>query len=75
MKSPNKREPEQIVFNLSSDIDIQDLISLYKKCTAKPYSFLVTNTTLASDNSSRFEKNLLERIWKLIIKIDDKIRD
>ena len=62
MKSPNKREPEQIVFNLSSDIDIQDLISLYKKCTAKPYSFLVTNTTLASDNSSRFEKNLLERI-------------
>ena len=75
MKSPNKREPEQIVFNLSSDIDIQDLISLYKKCTAKPYSFLVTNTTLASDNSSRFEKNLLESIWKLIIKIDDKIRD
>ena len=69
MKSPNKREPEQIVFNLSSDIDIQDLISLYKKCTAKPYSFLVTNTTLASD------KNLLESIWKLIIKIDDKIRD
>ena len=75
MKSPNKREPEQIVFNLLSDIDIQDLISLYKKCTAKPYSFLVTNTTLASDNSSRFEKNLLESIWKLIIKIDDKIRD
>ena len=75
MKSPNKREPEQIVFNLSSDIDIQDLISLYKKCTAKPYSCLVTNTTLASDNSSRFEKNLLESIWKLIIKIDDKIRD
>ena len=75
MKSPNKREPEQIVFNLASDIDIQDLISLYKKCTAKPYSFLVTNTTLASDNSSRFEKNLLESIWKLIIKIDDKIRD
>ena len=62
MKSPNKREPEQIVFNLSSDIDIQDLISLYKKCTAKPYSFVVTNTTLASDNSSRFEKNLLESI-------------
>ena len=75
MKSPNRREPEQIAFNHSSDIDIQDLVSLYRKCTAKPYSFLVTNTTLASDNSSRFEKNLLESIWKLIIKIDDKIRD
>ena len=53
---------EDIEEHNSSDIDIQDLISLYKKCTAKPYSFLVTNTTLASDNSSRFEKNLLESI-------------
>ena len=34
----------------------------YKKCTANPYSFLVIDTTLASDNSSRFRKNLLERI-------------
>ena len=32
-------------------------------------------TTLASDNSSRLKKNILERVEKLIIKIDDKIRD
>ena len=31
-----------------------------KKCTA--YSFLVIDTTLASDNSSCFRKNSLERI-------------
>ena len=37
-------------------------MNLYKKCTAKPYSFLVTDTTLASDNPLRFRKNLLERI-------------
>ena len=31
-------------------------------------------TTLASDNPSRFRKILLERIGKLIMTIDDKIR-
>ena len=51
---------------------LRNLILLCKKCTAKPYSFLVIDATLASDNSSRFRKNLLERIQKLIIAIDDK---
>ena len=37
-------------------------MNLYKKCTAKPYSFLVIDNTLASDNSLHFRKNLLERI-------------
>ena len=62
MKIPNKRELQQIAFNHSSDIDFQDFMNLYKKCTAKPYLFLVIDTTLASDNSSRFTKYLLERI-------------
>ena len=61
-KIPNKRELQQIAFNHSSDIDFQDFMNLYKKCTAKPYSFLVVDTTLTLDNSSRFRKNLLERI-------------
>ena len=62
MKIPNKRELQQIAFNHSSDIDFQDFMNLYKKCTAKPYSFLVIDATLASDNPLRFRKNLLERI-------------
>ena len=62
MNIPNKRELPQIAFSHSSDIDFQDFMNLYKKCTAKPYSFLVIDTTLASDNSLRFRKNLLERI-------------
>ena len=41
----------------------------------KTIFFLVTDTTLASDNPLRFRKNLVERIQKLIITIDDKIRD
>ena len=62
IKIPNKRELQQTEFNNSSDIDFQDFTNLYKKCTAKQYSFLVIDTTLASDNSSRFRKNLLEEI-------------
>ena len=60
MKVPNKRELQQIAFNHSSDIDFQDFMNLYKKCTAKPYSFLVIDTTLVSDNPLRFRKNLFE---------------
>ena len=62
MKIPNKRELQQIAFNHSSDIDFQDFLNLYKKFTSKSYSFLVIDTTIVSDNSSRFSKNLLERI-------------
>ena len=62
MKIPNKRELQQLTFNHSSDIDFRDFMSLYKKCTTKPYSFLVIDAALASDNHLRFRKNLLERI-------------
>ena len=62
MKIPNKRELQQIALNHLSDIDFQDFINIYKKCTVKPCSFLVIDTTLASDNPSRFRKNLSERI-------------
>ena len=62
MKTPNKQERQQIAFNLSSDIDFQDFMNLYKMSTAKPYSCLVIDATLASYNPSRFRKKLLERI-------------
>ena len=47
MKIPNKRELQQIEFNHSSDIDFKNFMNLYQKCTAKPYSFLVIDATLA----------------------------
>ena len=50
MKIPNQRALQQIAYNHSSDIDFQDFMNLYKKCAAKPYSFLVIDTTLPSDN-------------------------
>ena len=60
LKIPEK--PQQISFNHSSDIDFEDVMSLYQKFTTKSYSFLVIDATLASDNTSRFRKHLLEII-------------
>ena len=59
MKIPNKRELQQIALNHSSDIDFKNFMKIYKKCTAKPYSFWVNDTTLQSDDPLRFRKNLL----------------
>ena len=58
MKIPNKRELQQIAISHSSDIDFKDFINIYKKCSDKPNSFLVNDTTLSSDNPLRFRKNL-----------------
>ena len=58
MKIPNKKELQQISTNHSSDVNTKDFINIYKKCTDKPYSFLVIDTTLPSNNPLRFRKNL-----------------
>ena len=50
MKIPNKKEPQQIALNHSSDTDFKDFMKIFKKYTAEPYSFLVNDTTLPSDN-------------------------
>ena len=60
MKIPNKSELQQIALNHSSYIDIKNFMKIYKKCTAGPYSFLVNNTILPSDDLLKFRKNLLK---------------
>ena len=57
MKIPNKRELQQTAINHSSDINTQDFIEIYRKCTNKPHTFLVIDTTLPSNNWFRFRKN------------------
>ena len=47
-------------------------MNFYKKCTARPYSSLVKDATLALENPLSFRKNLLQN---LIVAIYDKIRD
>ena len=59
-KIPGKRELWEIAINHSSDISTKDFTNIYKKCTVEPYSFLVNDTTLASDNPLRFRKLFLK---------------
>ena len=75
MKIPNKQELHQIVFNHSSDIDFKDFMNLDKKCTAKSYSYLVIDVSLASDTLLHSRRNFLKRIQKLFMTIEDKTRD
>ena len=70
--------PKNIRLNSAHYFIMKISNKLYKslqKCTAEPYFFSMIDATLASDNPSCFRENLLERIWKLIMTIDDKIRD
>ena len=57
-KIPNKRELQQIAINHSSDISTKDFANIYRKCTDEPYSFLVIDTMLSSNNPLRFRKIL-----------------
>ena len=60
MKIPNKRKLQQIALNYSSDINFKDFIKIYKKSTAEPFSFLVNDKTLPSDNPLIFRKDILK---------------
>ena len=60
MKIPNKRELQQIALNHSSGINSKHLIKFYKKYIAEPYSLLVNDATLASDNPLKFRASLFD---------------
>ena len=57
-KIPNKRELRETAINHSLDVSAKDFTNIYRKWTVEPYSFLVNDTTLASNNLLRFRKNL-----------------
>ena len=59
-KIPNERELQQIAINHSSDINTKDSANIYRKCTAEPYSFIVNDTSPASNNPLSFRKNLFK---------------
>ena len=56
MKILNKGELQQTAFNHSSDIVFKDFINFCKEFFAKPYSTLVIDVILASDNPLPFRK-------------------
>ena len=50
IKTPSKRELQQIASNHSSDIDFKDFMKLYKDYTKEPFSFSVNDATLSLHN-------------------------
>ena len=62
MKIPNKRELQQIALNHSLDINSKDFIKIYENYPAEPYSLLLNDATVASDNPLKFRKKLFN-IW------------
>ena len=59
MKLLHKRELQQTASNNFSDIEFKDFMKLHKNYDKESFSFLVSDTTLLSDNSFKFRKNLL----------------
>ena len=59
MKIPNKKKTQQIAQSHSSNIDSKDFIKIQGKCTAEPYSFLVNDATLASDDPLILRNNFI----------------
>ena len=47
-----------MAINHSLDINTKDFIEIDRKCTDRPYSFLVIDITLPSNNLLMFRKNL-----------------
>ena len=46
MEISSRKELQNIAINYSPDIDYNDFVKIYRKCTRKPYSFLTIGTTL-----------------------------
>ena len=61
MKINNRIELQNIARDHSADIDFEDFVEIYRKCT-ESFHFLTIDTTLPARNSLRFRKNLFESL-------------
>ena len=62
MKIHNKRQLRNIASNYSADIDYKEFMNIYRKCTSELYSSLTIDSTLLTNNSVTFTKNLLDSL-------------
>ena len=62
MKINNRIELKNIGIDHSADIDYNDFMKIYRKCTKKPFNFLTIDTTLPASDPLRFRKNLFESL-------------
>ena len=57
MKIQSKKELQNIAQENSGDIDFKDFLKTYKDYTSEPYSCMIIDTTVPSNNPMRFRKN------------------
>ena len=62
MSISNRRELQDIAISHSFDINLDEFKRLSRRYRVDRYSFFVIDTTLSSDNSLHFHKNLLEEV-------------
>ena len=76
MKIPNRGGLKIKIYHSPnhSFIDFKDFAKLKRKCTVKQNSFLVIDTSLASDNLLCFHWNLMEEAHSVIITFDEKLK-
>ena len=59
-KLNNKREPQNIAINHSSDTDYKGFVKIYRDCAREPYNFLTIHTAKSGDE--RFKKNFSDSL-------------
>ena len=58
MKINSRRESRNIAMNYSSDIDYNNFVKIYGKCTKELYCFLTIDTTLPANDPLNFRKKM-----------------
>ena len=57
MKIQSKKELQNIAQENSGDIYFKDFLKTYKDYTSEPYSCMIIDATVPSNNPMRFRKN------------------
>ena len=76
MEIQSKKELQNIAQENSGDIDFKDFLKTYKDYTSEPYSYIIIDTAVLSNNPMRFRKTFLKTAFIKITKFDQiKILD
>ena len=62
MKINNLRELQNIAINHSADIDYDNFLEIYIKCTREPFNFLTIDATIPASDPLRFRKNMFDSL-------------
>ena len=58
-KINNKKELQNIADDNSADLEYKDFLKLYRHFTSKPYSFMIIDETLPSNDPNKYQDNFI----------------